>query len=276
VDERNEGEHQMKVQQAGTSQHDELQLTVLGQQVSVFKGGSGAPVVVVHRDTGRHGWTPFHSALAEHFTVYAPALPGYDDSKRPEWLRTVPQLAVTFGLVLEALDVGPCAVIGLGFGGWVAVEAAMYCPARFSRLVLQSPMGILPTDGEYVDQFLFRADDYLRLGFAEPGAFAAVFGEPSEDDARQLDLNREMTTRIGWKPYMYDRALPHLLPALTLPILLVTSSDDKIVPASVGEEYLRVLPDVEHVSLGAVGHRVDLEHPDLLAEHIVKFVSAGE
>jgi len=50
------------------------------------------------------------------------------------------------------------------------------------------------------------------LFFADQGAFDRQFGaDPSTQQLEQWDLNREMTFRIAWKPYMYNASLPHLL-----------------------------------------------------------------
>src|SRR5260370_30247681 len=82
---------------------------VLGIELSVLTGGSGPAVLVVHRDTGRGGWTAFHERLASRYSVYAPALPGFDDSTRPEWLRTAAETATILGFALDKLGVTPVA-----------------------------------------------------------------------------------------------------------------------------------------------------------------------
>lgn len=128
----------------------------------MLKGGGGPPLVVLHRDTGRAGWTTFHERLASRFTVHAPALPGFDDSARPQWMRTTAELATTVGLAVDGLGVAPCPWVGLGFGGWVAAEAAVQCPHRVSSLVLHSPVGLQPSSGEILDQFLWTGSCRAR------------------------------------------------------------------------------------------------------------------
>jgi pimeloyl-ACP methyl ester carboxylesterase len=257
-----------------TGSYEERWFSALGDQVSVYTGGEGAPLIVLHRDTGRLGWTDFHDALAQKFTVYAPAMPGYDNSDRPEWMRTVGQLAVSVGFLVDALDLGPCPLVGLGFGGWVATEAAVMCPQRYSSLIVQSPMGVKPSEGEYLDQFLYPAFDYVKLGFADKARFATLFGVGMNDeDARRLDGNREMTTRIGWKPYMYSQALTHQLPYMQVPTLVVSSGADVITPVSAVEEFSKLLPISETVHLESAGHYADLEVPDILAKLIFDYLA---
>jgi pimeloyl-ACP methyl ester carboxylesterase len=250
-----------------------LSVNVLGLEVDVRKGGAGPAVVVLHRDTGRAGWTAFHAALAGSFTVYAPSLPGFDASTRPDWMRTVSELATVSGLVVEALGVGATPVVGLGFGGWVAAEAAVQSPGRFPALVLHAPVGLHPAAGEILDQFLYSTVDYLRLGFADPGRVQALYGEqPSEDTLRLWDWNREMTTRLAWKPYMFSRALPHLLGAVAAPALIIRSGVDQIVPPAVADRYTELIPGARLAELPAAGHQADLEFPTELAGLVREFL----
>jgi pimeloyl-ACP methyl ester carboxylesterase len=260
----------MSVSQTDTG----TKVAVAGLDVDVLKRGSGPAMLVLHRDTGRSGWTDFHERMAEKFTVYAPSLPGYDDSTRPEWMRSVAEMATVTGLIVDALDCGPCPAVGLGFGAWVAAEAAVQSSQRFTALVLHSPMGLQPPKGEIVDQFLYSAKDYVRMGFTDGARFDALFGAADEEPLlRRWDLNREMTTRIAWKPYMFSRALPGLLPALRLPALVIHSTEDRIVPRSVSERYAELLAGAKLADLTGSGHQADLEASAELARQVTTFLS---
>jgi pimeloyl-ACP methyl ester carboxylesterase len=246
---------------------------VAGIEVDILKGGTGPAMLVLHRDTGRAGWTEFHSQLAGRFTVYAPALPGFDESSRPEWMRSVAELATVVGFAIDQVGCAPCPVVGLGFGGWVAAESAVQNPQRFTAMVLHSAVGLQPTSGEIVDQFLYSARDYVKMGFSDSAAFDRLYGA-ADDEAllRRLDQDREMTTRIAWKPYMFSRALPALLPALKMPALVLHSADDRIVPRSVSERYAELIPGARLAELERAGHQADLESPDELAKQVMDFV----
>jgi pimeloyl-ACP methyl ester carboxylesterase len=241
--------------------------------VALRRGGDGPPLVVLHRDTGTAGWTRFHEELARDFTVCVPELPGYDRSDRPAWLRSVPQLAILTAQLLDVVAPGPVPVVGLGFGGWIAAEVLTLHPGRFAAAVLQGAPGVKPADGEIFDQFLVSSDDYVRRGFADRSAFAALYGEePVEDQVFVWESNREMTTRIAWKPYMFDPALPHLLRGVGTRVLLVRGADDGIVPASCGEVYAESLANASVAELPG-GHQLDLERPAELAETVREFVA---
>ena len=53
-------------------------VNVGGAQIRLLKGGSGAPLLVLHGTEGSLGWRRYAQALAEHFTVYVPSHPGFD------------------------------------------------------------------------------------------------------------------------------------------------------------------------------------------------------
>ena len=189
-------------------------------------------------------------------------------------MRSVRDVAVVYQWLLGerglARDV---TLVGLGFGGWIAAEMATMAPRAFRRLVLVGAMGIKPERGDIADQALVSYIDYVRLGFADQRAFDRLFGaEPSTAQLEQWDLNREMTFRIAWKPYMYGPTLPHLLGGVTTPALVVWGSDDRIVPRECGERYAKALPQARLQIVERAGHFIEMERPESLARLVGDFL----
>ena len=252
-----------------------FRVRVAGGDIDVLSGGAGPRLTILHRDTGRCGWTRLHERLAAHFHILAPSLPGYDASDRPDWLRNVTDLAALVGLFDDAIDGESGAFLGLGFGGWVAAELAAHSPGRVSRLILHSPMGIKPIAGEIFDQFLVETEDYARLGFASEVAYERERAAEEGDRSLRLDRNREMTTRIAWKPAMFNPSLKHLLRGVSKPSLVVWSTDDKIVPKSCAEIYRDALFDARYAEVTG-GHMAECEAPDALADLVEDFLGEGQ
>jgi pimeloyl-ACP methyl ester carboxylesterase len=244
----------------------------------IAHGGTGPPALVLHHDIGAPERPVFYDALARDFTVFAPSHPGYDGSPRPAWMRNVRDMAVVYhGLLAQhaaTRDPGTVTLIGLGFGGWIAAEMATMAPRDFRRLVLVGAMGLRPERGEILDQALVSYIDYVRAGFADQQAFDRVFGaEPPTSRLEQWDLNREMTFRIAWKPYMYNASMPHLLGAVSIPTLVVWGAQDAIVPRECGERYTKALANARLEIVEGAGHFVDMEKPDELARLVARFAS---
>ncbi len=250
------------------------EIEVAGSSVRLRSAGHGAPLLVLHHDVGTPEQLPLYEALARRFTLLLPSHPGYDGSPRPAWMRNVRDVAITYQALLAARGLTDVSALGLGFGGWIAAEMATMAPRGFRRLVLVGPMGIKPATGEILDQALVSYIDYVRAGFADQSAFERLFGaDPATALLEQWDLNREMTFRIAWKPYMYNPTLPHLLAGVRPPALVVWGREDRIVPLECARQYARALPGARVVEVEAAGHFVDMEQPETLAKLVAQFVT---
>jgi pimeloyl-ACP methyl ester carboxylesterase len=250
------------------------EVQVAGSRLRLRTGGTGDPLLLLHHDIGSPERLPFYDALARHFTVYLPAHPGYDGSERPAWMRSVRDIAVVYQWLLADRGIASPALLGLGFGGWIAAEMASMSPRAFSRLVLVGAMGIRPARGEILDQALVSYLEYVQAGYEDQGAFTRLYGvDPTTAVLEQWDVNREMTFRIAWKPYMYNPTLPHLLGGVRIPALVVWGRRDRIVPLECGEQYARALGRARLAVLEGAGHFVEVEQPDALAALVTEFAA---
>jgi pimeloyl-ACP methyl ester carboxylesterase len=244
-----------------------------GIKLHLSRAGRGRPVLVLHHETGTLDRLPFYDALARHYDVLLPHHPGYSRSQRPEWMRSTRDIAVIYRGLLSELGVEKAALVGLGFGGWIAAEMASMAPSDLSHLVLVGAMGIKPPAGDILDLAVTGYIDYARLGFHDQKAFDRVYGaEPSGDQLEMWDICREMSFRIAWKPYMYSQTLPHLLGAVRAPARVVWGDNDKVVPRSAGKRYAEALPKAKLEIVKGCGHCVDMEQPEALAKLITDFI----
>jgi pimeloyl-ACP methyl ester carboxylesterase len=252
----------------------EVRTDVAGLSVRSDRAGRGPAVAVLHHSFGSPGWLPFQDELSSDHEVHAVDVPGFGRSDRPDWARDVRDLAALVGLWIDHQDRGPMTLVGLGFGAWVAAELATFSPSRVERLVLVSPMGILPGTGRIADQALLTHAQYVRAAFADPDAFESAFGAVLTDETLlQWDLNREMVFRVAWKPYMYNRRLEPLLPEVTAPTLVVCGGADAIVPLECGQRYAALLPNSRFELVAGAGHAVAFERPTELAALVRRHVA---
>ena len=255
------------------SSHEEHQIEVAGLPIQLRRGGSGSALLMVHHETGNPGWLPFHDSLAQSHDVLLPTLPGWDGTQRGDWMRNPRDIASVLQLLLDELAVERCAVVGLGFGGFLAAEMAVANQARIDGLVLVGAMGLQIEGSEIRDQFLEGHEDYTKSCFHDVANFHALFGEtPSTEQLIAWDANREMTARTAWKPFLYSQSLPHLLPSVRVPALVVHAEHDTVVPQGCAEAYAQLLGNAQLETLADAGHIAEAEQAEALAGMITGFL----
>jgi pimeloyl-ACP methyl ester carboxylesterase len=252
---------------------------VCGGQVHYQKGGQGSPVLVLPRENGHPPNNGFLDRLAAQHTVYYPWYPGFHGGGEPaqwEWLANARDLAIVQLQLARALGLERMSLVGLGFGGWIAAEMATMCAGHLDALVLVAPMGITVPNGLIYDQFIVSTEAYARTAFADEAKFEALYGnEPDFDQLESWETDREMTSRLAWKPYMHNRTLPGLLRGVSCPALIAQGAEDKIVPPACATAYRDALPDAKLELIPGTGHAIDLEEPRALASIVTSFLSSA-
>ena len=251
-----------------------IKLSINQQNIDILMGGSGEPLVVLHHDIGNPGWLPFYNKLAENFTIYIPSLPGFDTSDRPDWMRSARDMATVCQWMLREMDLTQKPyLVGLGFGGWIAAELATTASDSIRGMSLLNPMGLQPREGEIMDQFIISSEQYVQSGFTDLTSYHETFGDlPDVEQLVTWEINREMTTRIAWKPYMFDRSLETLLRAVDTPTQLIAGADNQIVPPICCEQFAELIPSSTVFQLEQCGHFADIEKPRELATLIYDFI----
>src|SRR6476661_9172829 len=127
-------------------------ISAAGKEIFVAEAGSGPPVVLLHGGgPGASGLSNFSrniDALAEHFRVIVPDLPGYGRSvKGVDQDDPFGYLADMIRGLLDELGIDTAHLIGNSYGGAAALRLALDTPRRVGRLVLMGPGGIGTTRG---------------------------------------------------------------------------------------------------------------------------------
>ena len=251
---------------------------VAGAKIQLLKGGQGDPLVLFHSIEGNLGWRRYHDQLAEQCTVYAPTLPGFGASERPDWVESFFDLARFSLWLVQALGLEKTALGGHFIGGWLAAEMAVMSPQLIDRLILVDAAGIQPQQGEITDIFLHGLEGTRQLTYFEPKnvpEYDELFGrKPSREERNMLTQNQETVVRYCWKPYMYDRSLPYLLSRLNIPTLVVWGRNDRIVPLECGQRYQQAIPGARLEVLPECGNCPPLEKPDAFSQLVGEFVHA--
>ena len=233
-------------------------------EVSLLRGGSGSPLLVLHEELGHPGWLAWHDDLARNHSLLLPVHPGFGALPRADWVTSVRDLAGFYSRMLREMCIGPVDVVGFSLGGWIAAEMAAANPGLFQRMVLVAPTGVRPPEGEILDLFIVTARTYLDASVHDATAtpeFAALYGvEETTDQFEAWEDARAESARLAWKPYMHNPSLPNLLEGIQgLPTLIVWGKDDRIVPVSAGQAYNRAITGSELLVFDDCGHRPETE-----------------
>src|SRR5919109_886750 len=108
-----------------------------GLDVAYERAGVGPPLVFVHGSAsdGRL-WRPQLAGLADEFTVVAWDEPGAGRSGDVPPDFGLPDYAHCLAALIEALDLGAAHVVGLSWGGTVALELYRHRPELVATLIL--------------------------------------------------------------------------------------------------------------------------------------------
>ena len=248
-----------------------------GAKIHLLRGGTGPPLLYLHSIEGNMGWLPWMERVDESATVYAPTHPGFGASERPELLESVSDMARFYLWFIQEMGLDQVSLVGHFLGGWIAAEMATMSPGVLDKLILVDAAGVRPEVGEVADIFLLGEDETTRLAFHDPASvpsYTELFERELSPEERETRVrNREMTTRLCWKPYMYDRSLIWLLQRVNAPTLVVWGSEDKIIPADAGRRVHEAIPGSRLEVIPDCGHLPHVEKPDEFARLVMVHLS---
>ena len=128
--------------------------------------GKGPSVVWLHGLWGEPGWELHHQRLAEHYTVYAPALPGYHGSSFPQWMIDSEDAATLVIDFLETIKLERPFVIGHSLGRGVNCCRSGSLPTKpFCRLGTHCSAGHCARLDAGAEYFLLRSNGAARILF---------------------------------------------------------------------------------------------------------------
>ena len=255
----------------------ESTIHVGGTGVTLLRGGSGPPLLVLHEELGHPGWLAWHQDLSGDHALLLPVHPGFGALPRADWIANVRDLAGFYSRMLREMALGPVDVIGFSLGGWIAAEMAGADAGQFRRMALVAPTGVRPPDGEILDLFIVTGRAYLDVSVHDAAAtpeFASLYGKETPEQFEAWEDARAESARLAWKPYMHNPSLPHLLEGVHgLSTLIVWGREDRIVPVSAGHVYNRAIAGSELLVLDNCGHRPEIEHTSRFVNRVRDFLA---
>jgi pimeloyl-ACP methyl ester carboxylesterase len=224
--------------------------------------GEGPPLVLVPGLAMRaEDWSPLLRELGAGHRVYALDLLGHGESDRPlDAEYSVREQTDVLRGFLDASGLRAPVVLGVSLGGWVALRLALEHPQRVGRLVLVSSAGLdfdtALEPGTFAPQTIAELRAMVEMqtnhAFTAPDFVA-------RDVLRHLGESRWVVRRATESLLTRRDVLDGRLGAVRAPVLLVTGTADRIVPAEVSLRMQRELPHARLVLLRGCGHQAILE-----------------
>ncbi len=122
--------------------------TVAGMRIHYLTAGyTGSPVVLLHGggiDSATLSWELLIGPLGESHRVFAPDLPGYGQSDKPDVQYNTDFYVDFLAHFLDALQLPKVSLVGLSMGGGIALGFTLRFPERVEKLVPVDPYGIMP------------------------------------------------------------------------------------------------------------------------------------
>jgi pimeloyl-ACP methyl ester carboxylesterase len=195
-------------------------------------------------------WSPNMADFSRDHRVYAIDVMGQPSKSIPdEPIRDAADYVAWLTKTLDALHLDRIALVGMSFGGWLALRFTVASPERIQKLVLLSPGGFLPIKGRLraILMMLFPT----RLTVNAFMRWAGFTDHPGENDARPV-LNVMYhgmkhfrmppdTMRIAADPLSDDD-----LRTIPVPVLLLVGDREVLYDARTAlARALRLIPHVE-------------------------------
>jgi len=167
-------------------------------------------------------------------------------------IRDIHDLALHYDDMLQALGLQSAIVAGHSLGAMIAAELAAHVPARVSRLVLASPLGLWNDAYPVEDIFCVPAAEMPTLLYADLAHAPNASGKPDVEQIVALARGMATVARFLWP--IPDRGLSRRLHRISAPTLVIHGAQDRFVPVEYADEFVARIPDARREIIPGTGH----------------------
>jgi 3-oxoadipate enol-lactonase len=208
--------------------------------------------------------------------------PGHGKSEPPPKF-TMEEHADALLDTLGDLDIPRALLVGLSWGGMVAMRLALQHPARVAGLALLDTSA--EADGR-VKRLRYRAfvAMHRRIGMPyrlfQKEVAPLMFAEHTLRERpdllettyrRMMGFDREGVARAALAVVVHGSTILEKLDRIRVPTLVMCGREDRATPPDKSENIARAIPGSRLVMLDDVGHMSTLEDPDAVNQHLLPF-----
>lgn len=260
--------------------------SVNGARIAYEVEGDGDPVLFIHAGVAdRRMWDANTSALAKHFRTVRYDMRGFGDSLLPPGAFSSHQDALG---VLDELGIERAHVVGVSFGGGVAIELALAYPDRVGRLVLGAPSIRCETPSERIRSFWDEEESLLDSGDLEAATELNLrlwvdgpHRQPHQVDPDVRESVRVMQMAAFEVPEPEGPEVDEIEPdpptitrlaELTLPTLVLCGDLDLPEKIETARKLGHELPDARVEIISGVAHMLNMERPKVFNRMVTDFL----
>ncbi|WP_188455709.1 alpha/beta fold hydrolase [Virgibacillus oceani] len=259
-------------------------------------GETGLPVILLHGagvDSADISWSEVIGPLSETHRVFAPDLPGYGASDKPEIEYSLPFYMDFLKQFMVTLNLDQASLIGLSLGGGISFGFALEYPLQVDNLILVDAWGlfrILPYHrlSYWYTKSFFNELSYKWSGksrrFVKWTLLNRLFGNPDNLSEELVDevyeilkapdagkafisFQRSEITKTGLRTNLAGR-----FAELKIPTLIVHGTDDTSVPVRYAKDAHKNIQGSEIYLMEGCKHWPQKERPEEFTEAITKFL----
>ncbi|WP_063780068.1 alpha/beta fold hydrolase [Kitasatospora sp. MY 5-36] len=259
----------------------ELDVETAYGSVHVHRHGAttGEPIVLLHGHAGHpSNWYPQIAALGERHPVYA--IDTLDDPGRSVQRAVAAgseENAAWLGEVLAGLGLERVHLVGVSYGGWLALNQAIHAPERLASVTPLDPGGIEKVPARFYAHMVGGLFGMLAPRPLRP-AVGRLLANPALSAPREMIAPLMLAMR-SYKPGGRPPARPFTdeeLASIELPVLVLVGRRSALLrPRQVVERVTRLIPGVRAEIVEKAGHGLNLERPELVNERLLAFVERG-
>jgi pimeloyl-ACP methyl ester carboxylesterase len=262
--------------------------TVPSRDISIYyeEAGQGEPLVLI-RGLGSdlQAWALQVPALAKHFRVITFDNRGAGRTGAPDKPYTIEGMADDLAFLLSALNVEKASILGYSMGGMIAQEFALKYPAKVEKLILLATSAKL--DGytrAVVESFInIRRSNMSREQQVRAQAPYVYSADLLDDPARyERAIRANVDNPYAQQDHAFIRQAQAVLSfdasgragGIKAPTLIVSNSDDILIPPRNGEALSKLISGSKLVTLEG-GHAGVTEYPNEHNNAFLEFLGAA-
>jgi pimeloyl-ACP methyl ester carboxylesterase len=240
--------------------------------------GTGEPIVLLHGHAGHaSNWHPQIAALGAEHPVYA--IDTLDDPGRSVQRAVAAgseENAAWLSEVFTGLGLERIHLVGLSYGGWLALNQAIYAPELLASVAPLDPGGIEKVPARFYVHMIGGLFGMLAPRRYRP-ALGRLLANPALSSPPEMIAPLMLAMR-SYKPNSRPAARPFTdeeLRSVRLPVLVLAGRRSALLrPRQAVDRITALIPGVEAEIVERAGHGLPLERPELVNERLLSFIAS--